>query len=613
MSSLRTLCIVAVFALTAAPLGAADLRGRVVDENEAPVPAARVTARTAASSTLAAAQSDPTGSFSLALPGPGDFLVSVEREGYYALKDRTIHVETALELTLVINSVREVFQSENVNAETSPLDVGRTQNQENLTGTEVNDVPYANSHSLRTSLQLMPGVVLDPAGLHVNGSSENQVLYVLNGFNITNPISGQFQTVLAVEGIRSVDVSSGRPAAEFGKGSAGVLAVSTENGTDSLHYTTTDFIPGVNLQQGLHLGNWYPRLGVSGPIVRGRAWFSDTFSSEYTESLVTGLPSGQNTRSGWAGSNLLHTQINLTPSNILFADFLVNVDNEDRVGLGPLNPVSTTSTVHTREYFGSIKDQKYFGRGVLLEFGYAHNDFSVTQTPQGQSLYAFSPQGKGQQWQLFFARDARGIAGPGHPAGLPAAVPACRLASTGGRRRRRPDPVQRRFPPHGLRGARRFRAVDLANAVSLVCCLSPARYRSLVVPDRHLASFQAPATRPGDSPGLGPANRQPRLVAARGIFLVSLGLGPHQDFGRLFRDARCRHHEHAGTAARPGGRHHDLSGRWHACGAAGGDNLRNRARAAETASRRQLERGPGSSDCHASLSDCQVSAPPRHR
>ena len=108
---------------------------------------------------------------------------------------------------------------------------------------------------------------------------------------------------------------------------------------------------------------------------------------------MTGLPSGQNTRSGWAGSNLLHTQVNLTPSNILFADFLVNVDNEGRVGLGPLNPVSTTSTVHTREYFASIKDQAYFGHGVLVEFGYAHNDFSDVQSPQGQNLYVISPQG----------------------------------------------------------------------------------------------------------------------------------------------------------------------------------------------------------------------------
>lgn len=392
----------AVSALMAFPLRAADvtLYGRVVDEDDAPVRAAHVTVRPAAVSPIAAsanfweAETDPTGAFTLTFAGPGDFLVSVAREGYYELKDRAVRVEAAQELTLAIASVREVFQSVNVNAETSPVDTGQTQNQEHLTGTEVNDMPYANSHSLRNSMQLMPGVVQDAAGtLHVNGSSENQVLYLLNGFNITNPISGQFQTLLAVEGIRSVDLSSGRYSPEFGKGSAGVLGVSTENGTDAFHLTATDFIPGVNIQQGLHLGNWYPRLGLSGPIVRGRAWFSDTFDSEYSEALVTGLPSGQNTRSGWAGSNLLHTQVNLAPSNLLFADFLVNVANQGRVGLGPLNPVPTTSNVHTRQYFVSIKDQKYLGRGALVEVGYAHNDFSAVQTPQGQNLYVFSPQG----------------------------------------------------------------------------------------------------------------------------------------------------------------------------------------------------------------------------
>jgi len=392
----------AVSALMAFPLGAADvtLYGRVVDENDAPVRAARVTVRPAAVSTIAAsansweADTDPTGAFTLAFPGPGDFLVSVAREGYYELKDRAVHVEAAQELTLAISIVREVFQSVNVNAETSPVDAGQTQSQEHLTGTEVNDMPYANSHSLRNSMQLMPAVVQDAAGtLHVNGSSENQVLYLLNGFNITNPISGQFQTLLAVEGIRSVDLSSGRYSPEFGKGAAGVLGVNTENGTDAFHFTATDFVPGFNIQQGLRLGNWYPRLGVSGPIVRGRAWFSDTFDSEYNQALVTGLPSGQNTRSGWAVSNLLHTQVNLTPSNLLFADFLVNVSNQGRVGLGPLNPVPATSNVHTRQYFVSIKEQKYLGHGALVEFGYAHNDFSSVQTPQGQSLYVFSPQG----------------------------------------------------------------------------------------------------------------------------------------------------------------------------------------------------------------------------
>jgi hypothetical protein len=383
------------------PLYAADvtLHGRVVDENDAPVRAARVTIRSAANSWDV--QSDPTGGFSLTLPEPGDFLVSITREGYYALKDRAVHVEDAQELTFAINTVREVFQSENVQAETSPIDVGQAQSQERLSGTEVNDMPYANSHSLQNSLQLIPGVLQDTSGtLHVNGSSENQVLYLLNGFNITNPISGRFQTLLAVEGVRSVDLSSGRSSPEFGKGSAGVVAVSTESGTDTFHYTATDFIPGINIQHGVRLGSWYPRFGVSGPILRGRAWFSDTFESEYSDTLVTGLPSGQNTRSGWAGSNLLHSQVNLTPSNILFADFLVNVDNEGRVGLGPLNPIPTTSSFHTHEYFASVKDQKYFGHGALIEFGYAHNDVFQAQSPQGGSLYVISTQGNSGNYFL---------------------------------------------------------------------------------------------------------------------------------------------------------------------------------------------------------------------
>ncbi len=407
--SARFLRFFAICALIPIPLFAGvTLRGRVVDEDDAPVRAARVSVRPAAASTSSwQAQTDPTGVFSLTLPAPGDFLVDVEREGYYALKDRAVHVEGDQELTLAINSVREVFQSENVNAETSPVDVGQTQNQEHLSGTELNDMPFANSHNLLNSLTLIPGVVQESTGvLHVNGSSPNQVLYLLNGFNITNPISGQYQTLIAVEGIRSVDLSSGRSSPEFGKGTAGVLGIGTENGTDAFHYTATDFIPGISFQKGLHLGNWYPRLGISGPIVRGRAWFSDTFDSEYNQTVVNGLPRGQDTRTGWAGSNLLHTQVNITPSNILFADFLVNVDNEDRVGLGPLTPVSTTSTVHTREYFGSIKDQHYFGHGALVEFGYAHNYFSDTQTPQGQNLYVLTPAGNSGNYFVNSAQTA---------------------------------------------------------------------------------------------------------------------------------------------------------------------------------------------------------------
>ena len=369
---------------------AITITGRVVDENDVPVSNAAISIPGAAP-----VRSDATGAFTLELPAPGDYLVSAEREGYYKLTAHPIHVEPGSEVTLALNTVREVFQAVNVHEEPSPIDLTQTQNEEHLNGTDVNDVPYPSSHSLVNAMKLLPGVVQDQGGTpHFAGSSANQVLYVLNGFNITDPATGMFETRVGLEGVRSMEFLSGRFSPEYGKGSAGVLTIRTDSGTDEFRFTATNFVPGLDLHEGLHLGNWYPRVGFSGPIVKGRAWFADNFDGEYDEAVIAGLPKGQNTNSGWTGNNLLHAQVNLNSSNLLFADFLATVSTRNRAGLGPLDPVSTTTTLHGRQYFVSLRDQIYLGGGVLLEAGYAHNGFDNRQTPQGDALYVFSPTGR---------------------------------------------------------------------------------------------------------------------------------------------------------------------------------------------------------------------------
>jgi hypothetical protein len=403
------LCAICIAAAGAAGAAEIPLTGRVVDENAAPVAGASVTLRTAPPGLGGpwSAQTDPAGLFKLKPPATGDYLIDVERAGYYKLTGRAVRIEGPQEITLVINRVREVFQSVNVGEQPSPVDITETPSEERLTGTEVNDLPYQNSHSLRSAMKIMPGVVEDAGGgMHFNGSSEDQVLYTLNGFDIADPYSRQFHTSPAVEGIHSLDYAGGRYSPELGNGSAGALNISTENGTDAFHYTSTDFIPGVQVQQGLRLGNWYPRAGISGPIRRGRAWFSDNFNFQYNTALITSLPSGQDTRTAWSGSNLLHTQFNLNPRNIVYADFFVMIDNQNRLGLGPLDPVSTTQTVRSRQYFGSVKDQVYLA-GSLVEFGYAHNEFVESQTPQGSAPYVFSPMGRSGN---YFLRSHRTVA-----------------------------------------------------------------------------------------------------------------------------------------------------------------------------------------------------------
>jgi hypothetical protein len=398
MGALRISLIAAVLALSVSWCAAEiTVTGRVVDANEAPVAQARIAVRPAggAPATAARAVSGPTGAFSLSLPAPGVYLIDVQREDYFELHDYGANLEAGHELTLVLNPLREVFQAVNVNEKPSPVSLDETAQEQRLSGTEINDVPYPASHSLRNAVGLMPGVIQDmEGGLHFEGSSENQVYYTLNDFDIGNPITGRFNTSLAVEGIRTVDYQAGRYSAEYGKGSAGVLSIRTDTGTDKFHYTATNFIPGLETHGGVHLGGWTPRVGVNGPLKRGRAWFADNFGGEYDRTFVEDLPQGVNTRTGWSVSNMLHTQTNLTSSQILYADFLLNLSNQSYNGLGPLDPASTTTSLRSHDYFAGFKDQMYFGGGVLVELGYAYGSFFDGQIPQGAGLYVISPEGR---------------------------------------------------------------------------------------------------------------------------------------------------------------------------------------------------------------------------
>jgi hypothetical protein len=330
----------------------------------------------------------------LSLPKAGSYLVSVDRAAYFALKDRPVEVPGP-EVTLVINQQEEVFQSVTVGELPSPVDPEQTQREQRLSGTEINDVPYPSSHSLRNSMRLMPGVIQDPSGgLHFHGGAEYQTRYMLDGFDISDPIDGRYRTLLAVEGVRSLDLYSARESPEHGRGSAGTLQILPDNGTDQLRYTATNFIPGVETNGGLRVGDWTPRAGISGPIVKGRAWFSDSFNGEYNGGYTSGLPSGKNTNASWVAGNLLHAQVNLTSSNILYADLLVDFDHQAHFGLGVLDPVSTTSGLSDHEWLAAVKDQHSWYGGATLEVGFAAQSVYRRRVPEGTQPYVISPQGR---------------------------------------------------------------------------------------------------------------------------------------------------------------------------------------------------------------------------
>lgn len=371
------------------------LSGRVVDDNEAPVANARVRAHKGGQG-AGEVYSGPNGAFQLSLSEPGEYLVSVESVGFFRLVDRPVQVDNrGTELTLVLNPEREVFQNVQVGDSASPVDPARTDREQRLSGTEVNNIPYPASNSLRNAMRLTPGVIQDPSGgVHFHGGAEYQTQYTLDGFDISDPISGRYSTRLAVEGIRSLDLSSSRESPQYGRGSAGTLAITTENGTDQYHFTVTNFIPGPDVHGGLRLGDWTPRAGFSGPIVKGRAWFSDSFDGEFNSGYVAGLPKGDDTNTSWAAGNLFHAQVNLTSANILYADMLNNFDHQDHFGLGVLDPISTTSGLGSNHWMVALKDSHSWSNGALLEAGFAWQRVFHLRVPEGSAPYLLTPEGR---------------------------------------------------------------------------------------------------------------------------------------------------------------------------------------------------------------------------
>lgn len=392
--SVRLLIIIGFTAvLAAAQVG---LTGRVLSDTDSPLAGVAVTTRTAQGDTKAQAITDPTGAFKIQLHEPGNFLIDAELFGYYALKDKRVTLSPGdNEINLVLNPVREFSESVDVTSGSTAVALDKTTSEEQLTGADMLNVPFPATHSLKNAMRILPGLVQDSAGgIHVNGGSEEQVRYLINGFDISDPLTGKFDTRISIESVQSMNVLSGRFPAEYGKGSAGVVEVNTHVGDDRLRYSATNFIPGVEMRKGFRIGSWNPRWNLSGPIRRGRIWYSDSLAMQHDTTVINELPPGQDTSTSLRYTNMLHLQANLTPSNILSFGFMASGWRASRTGLNALDPPSTTVDRRTRQWFEYVKDQVYFGHGALLEFGVASNRTFMRQIPQGTDLYIESPTGR---------------------------------------------------------------------------------------------------------------------------------------------------------------------------------------------------------------------------
>ncbi len=417
---LLTFALASLFILAPTSTRAVDsatCAGIVLDENGVPVAAAQIKFEDTAGH-IYKTETDGAGRFTLKSLPAADFKLEVRKEGFFVIAGRSLALQSgANELNLTLNHAEEVHEQVQVTAPANQIDPQDTTQRNTLTARDIRDIPVASPHILAQSLTALPEITQDNANnLHIAGARSGETQYLLDGFEIGDPVNGQLTSRFNVDATRAAEVQTGNFAAGYAHAGANILSLETPDGDDRWRFGTTNPAPGINVQEGVHLGDWYPRFTFSGPIQRGRFWFSDSISLQHTFAAVKFLPDGANTWEDWAGDNLLRLQYNITPKHILHATYLYNRAYDTNVGLDILDPVSTTVTGDQQRNFVALKDQIWL-TDTLFDFGIAADNGTLDFIPKGTQPDVLLVNGStGNYFQRLHQRGRRFQAEAGMPA-----------------------------------------------------------------------------------------------------------------------------------------------------------------------------------------------------
>jgi len=312
----------------------------VTDENGVVVPYAWVFLQSSPTAAPLRCETDFAGHCEFRNLVPGLWQLRVEKPGFYVISGETVQIGQFSTVDMTLSHLQEIKEVVNVVESPPAIDPQQVASTEQLTGLDVLNIPYPATHDYRNVLNFIPGVVQDPFGQpHIAGAETYQTLTLFDGFNVTQPANGLLLLRVSTDAIRLINAEDSRVSAEYGKGSGGVLSITTGIGDDHFHFAATNFLPSFQFTKGLALDSLVPRVTFSGPIRKGKIWFFEGLDVEYDNNVLQELPDGADTDHIWRVGNLAKLQANLAPGNIFTASYLFNRQRDLHYGMSVFSPV----------------------------------------------------------------------------------------------------------------------------------------------------------------------------------------------------------------------------------------------------------------------------------
>jgi hypothetical protein len=282
------------------------LKGTVVDDADTEIPGVRVTIKSEALMGVRQQETDAEGRYFFAQLPPGEYVIIAEFPGFNTEKrtgvpvniGRTTEINISMkattgEATIESEVARPVIDTESGNVSTV------------LTKDFLERLPAGRSY--QEVVQMAAGVT-GGGNPNVAGSGSSENTYMLDGVNITDPVTGTFSLNFNFDAIEQLEILVAAYDPEYGINLGGGINIVTASGSNTL-----------KVQTGLYMenGEWSPKLDsifaadglelvstdfdsrftlysagivVSGPIIRDKAWFLASYENARSLIAFSGNP-----------------------------------------------------------------------------------------------------------------------------------------------------------------------------------------------------------------------------------------------------------------------------------------------------------------------------------
>ena len=341
--------------------------------------------------------SDGDGALRLSDLTPGLYQVRASLSGF---NDVTMTVRVQAGGQAVVNMdlpVSGVSERVDVigNAETAPPSIGQTLSTKGVLESRVIEQLPIRDNSVLSALKLLAGIVDGPGGVSIKGGRSNQSGLQIGMATLTDTSTGAPLFKLPADAIDSVEVLPNPYAVEFGRFSSGLTVVNTKRAGDSWRVllNTPDFSFRAD-----HASPWKltgiesfgPRIGVGGPLVKGRLFLEQSAQFRYEVAEVWSRPTDQTRNTMWL-SAFTRLDANLSSRQSLTGSFNYFPSKTSDINLNTFNGPGVSADQHDRLINGSVAAHTILTDRSVLESTVQLNGFRVNVEGHGTAPMQIIP------------------------------------------------------------------------------------------------------------------------------------------------------------------------------------------------------------------------------